>query len=73
MIEFLVIFLVPPKMVSYPLVLLQLTSDSGVARRTLKSLEIKQKHILILLKIIAMRIRMTQLVLRLHFHHHKME
>ena len=73
MLVFLAIFLVPPKMVSYHLVRLRLTSDSGVARRTLKNLRTKQKHILILLKIIAMRIRMTQLVLRLHFHHHKME
>ena len=73
MLVFLAIFLVPPKMGSYHLVRLRLTSDSGVARRTLKSLRIKQKHILILLKIIAMKIQMIQLVLRLHFLHHKME
>ena len=73
MVLFLVIFLVRLKMVPYPLVLLQQTSDSGIAKRMLKSFRTSQKHLLILLEIIAKRIEMTQLVPRLHFHPHKME
>ena len=73
MVLFLVIFLVRPKMVHYPLVLLQQTSDSGITKRMLKSFRTSQKHLLILRKIIAKKIKMTQLVRRLHFHHHKME
>ena len=73
MVPFLVIFLVRPKMVPYHLVLLQLTSDFGVAKKRLKSFKLNQKRIQILQEIIARRIQTTQLAYKFLFNRYKVE